>query len=52
MRGVNKMTKAKKDLIQTLGEMREFILEETRELSTEELRVALNNVREELVIEV
>ena len=46
----NKMTKAETDLIKALDEVREFILEKTNKLSTEELRVVLNNVKDELVI--
>ncbi len=44
------MTKVEKDLIKTLDETKEFILDKTRKLSTEELRVVLNSVRNELVI--
>lgn len=44
------MTKVEKDLIKTVDEVREFILEKTNKLSTEELRVVLNNVKDELVI--
>lgn len=44
------MTKAKKDLIKTLDEVKEFILDKTRKLSTEELRGVLNSVSNELVI--
>lgn len=44
------MIKAEKDLIKTLDEVKEFILEKTHKLSTEELRVVLNNVKDELVI--
>lgn len=46
----NKMTKAERDLIKALDGVREFILEKTNKLSTEELRVVLNNVKDELVI--
>lgn len=44
------MTKVEKDLIKTLDEVKEFILDKTRKLNTEELRVVLNSVSNELVI--
>ena len=44
------MTKVEKGLIKTLDEAKEFILDKTRKLSTEELRGVLNSVSNELVI--
>ena len=44
------MSKVEKDLIKTLGEVKEFIFDKTRKLSTEESRGVLNSASNELVI--